>query len=573
MRFPWLLVLTTFLAGCAAPTVLPAQPTAHAPATVPSTFPAPPASATPTPTIAVTASPQPRLTPLPSGPETGDFAPGLNPLTGLPVLDPSLLDLPAVLVSISNSPVTARPQAGTGFAPWIFELFIGTGTTRFMGVFYGDYPRRIPNITGNCPVNETIFQPEDSPWVGNRVWLDENADGVENAWEVGIGGVCVTLSDEQGNVIARTSTDSNGYYGIKSLPTFEQNREILHSTPTSHIHQGTNTSTGYTLSFGIPNNYTPTTPHIGDDDTDSDADPLTGQIHFLFNGQTDSSLDVGLVLKTPLAALPSPHPNDIAPERTYVGPIRSGRLTYEDFRKMFPASCLVFASAGSDILPQLEICEIVYGEHPEISPNTALLDVSRMRALAERSKISNQPVNYSGHLFDPTAPAGGQAAASLLTYYHAYAQSKWVFDPLSGKYLRFTDDADGKGIFHADTERLTGRQLAFENLIVLLADYQVYRHLQYDVDLRYGLEGWAYLFRDGQVYKIRWSTGNRAWEQQTGLLRPVHFTGNDRQPFPLKPGRTWISIMTLNSSVKELESGYWRAYFALPDDPSPTPSQ
>ena len=573
MRFLWLLVLTTLLSGCAAPATLPAQPTAHAPATVTSTFPAPPASATPTPTIAVTASPQPRLTPQPSGPEAGDFAPGVNPLTGLPVLDPSLLELPAVLVSISNLPVTARPQAGTGFAPWIFELFIGTGTTRFMGVFYGDYPRRIPNITGDCPVNEAIFQPGDSPWVGNRVWLDENADGIQNAWEAGIGGVCVTLSDEQGNVIARASTDSNGYYGVKSLPTFEQNQEILHSTPTSHIYQDTNISVGYTLSFGIPINYSLTTPHIGDDDTDSDADPLTGQIHFLFNGQTDSSLDVGLVLKTPLAAVPSPHPNDIAPERTYVGPIRSGRLTYEDFRKMFPSSCLVFASAGSDILPQLEICEIVYGEHPEMSPNTALLDVSRMRELAERSKTPNQPVNYSGHLFDPIAPAGGQAAASLLTYYHAYAQSKWVFDPLSGKYLRFTDDADGKGIFHADTERLTGRQLAFENIIVLLADYQVYRHLQYDVDLRYGLEGWAYLFRDGQVYKIRWSTGNRAWEQQTGLLRPVHFTGNDRQPFPLKPGRTWISIMTLNSSVKELESGYWRAYFALPDDPSPTPSQ
>ncbi len=566
--FLWLLVLITLLTGCAAPSVLPAQPTPRAPAPVTPAFPAPPASAAPTPTITITPTAQPRLTPLPSGPEAGDFAPGVNPLTGLPVLDPSLLELPAVLVSISNLPVTARPQAGTGFAPWIFELFIGTGATRFMGVFYGGYPRRIPNITGSCPVNETIFQPGDSPWVGNRVWLDENADGIQNAWEAGIGGVCVTLSDVEGKVIARASTDSNGYYafgivraGVESLPTFEQNWEILHSTLESP----------YTLFFDIPEAYSLTTPHVGNDDTDSDADPLTGQIHFLFNGQTDSSLDVGLVLKTPLAIAPSPHPNDIAPERAYVGPIRSGRLTYEDFRKMFPASCLVFASAGSDILPQLEICEIVYGEHPEISPNTALLDVNRMRELAERSKIPGQPVNYSGHLFDPTAPAGGQAAASLWTYYHAYAQSKWVFDPVSGKYLRFTDNADGKGIFHADTERLTGRQLAFENIIVLLADYQVYRHLQYDVDLRYGLEGWAFLFRDGQVYKIRWSTGNRAWEQQTGLLRPIHFTGNDRQPFPLKPGRTWISIMTLNSVVKEMELGQWRALFALPVDPSPTP--
>lgn len=563
-HFLLLILLLTLLAGCATPASAPAavvepvetQPSPHAPATVTSTFPAPPASAIPTATLTVTASPQPRLTPRPSGPEAGDFAPGINPLTGLPVLDPTLLDLPAVLVSISNLPVTARPQAGTGFAPWIFELFIGTGATRFMGVFYGDYPRRIPNLTGPCPVNETIFQPNEHawygpgeyPWFGSRVWLDENADGIQNAWEVGVGGVCVTMTDGEGNPYVHTSTDSNGYYAFVLPDVYS-----------------------FGLRFKFPEAYTFTLPNIGNDDTDSDVEPDNYLYQHIRNEGIATNWDVGLVLKTPPAAAPSPHPNDIAPERTYAGPIRSGRLTYEDFRKMFPASCLVFASAGSDILPQLEICEIVYGEHPEISPNTALLDVSRMRELAERSKLPGQPVNYSGHLFDPQAPEAGQAASSLLTYYHGYAQSKWVFDPVSGKYLRFTDNADGKGIFHADSERLTGRQLAFENIIIVLADYQVYRHLQYDVDLRYGLEGWAYLFRDGQVYKIRWSTANRAWEQQTGLLRPIHFTGNDRQPFPLKPGRTWISIMTLNSAVKEMESGQWLALFALPVDPSPTP--
>jgi hypothetical protein len=145
----------------------------------------------------------------------------------------------------------------------------------------------------------------------------------------------------------------------------------------------------------------------------------------------------------------------------------------------------------------------------------------------------------------------------------------WQFDPVSGKYLRQTDDADGKGLFHPDTDRLTGRQLAFENVIILLADYKIYRHLQYDIDLRYGLEGWAFLFRDGQVHKIRWSTANREWEQKTGLLRPIHFLGNDKQPFPLKPGRTWISIMTLNSTINDLGNGKWQAFFVVPNDPAP----
>jgi len=368
---------------------------------------------------------------------------------------------------------------------------------------------------------------------------------------VGVGGVCVNLyRDGNYEQFENTGTDSNGFFAFEF--------------PADHT-----PATAYELEFIWPEAYTFTRPNLGDDDTDSDANPLNGRTPIFHLSETDTSWDAGLILKTPLAVSSTPHPNDIAPERTYVGPIRSGRLTYEDFRKMFPASCLVFASAGSDILPQLEICEIIYGEHPEISPNTALLDISRMRELAERSQIPNQPVNYSGNLFDPRAPSGGQSADSLLTYYHSYAQSLWKFDPVSGKYLRFTDNADGQGRFQADTERLTGRQLAFENVIILLADYQIYRHLQYDLDLGYGLEGWAFLFRDGQVYKIRWSTANRAWEQQTGLLRPVHFIGNDKQPFPLKPGRTWISLMTLNSVVSAISEGDWRAFFTTPNDPAP----
>jgi hypothetical protein len=80
------------------------------------------------------------------------------------------------------------------------------------------------------------------------------------------------------------------------------------------------------------------------------------------------------------------------------------------------------------------------------------------------------------------------------------------------------------------------------------------------------MEGYAFLFRDGQMYKIRWSTANRAWEQKTGLLRPLHFTSPDKQPFPLKPGRTWVSMMTINSALKDLQDGKWQAFFAMPDD-------
>lgn len=66
---------------------------------------------------------------------------GINPLTGLPVKNPENLNLPPALVSVTNFPPTARPQAGLSTSPIVFELFIGDGMTRFLAIFYGDYPQ------------------------------------------------------------------------------------------------------------------------------------------------------------------------------------------------------------------------------------------------------------------------------------------------------------------------------------------------------------------------------------------------------------------------------------------------
>lgn len=553
-KFFLLIFFTAFISfGCAP--VVPSPQTAtvlSATATLQHT---PTPSLTPTPKVpgqTITSTAQARLTPIVLGPDLDQFPANVNPLTGLRVKDPSMLDLPAVLVSISNMPPTARPQAGVSFAAWIFELFIGEGTSRFMGVFYGDLPRRIPNATGDCQIDTKTSSTLLAPVAHGRIWLDENEDGIQQPWEVGVGGVCVSLYDTvSGEMLQTVSSSSNGYYGFFN----------------------TLSSSDYTIFFELPDRHKFTLRDVGNDDEDSDVDPADGTTFFRA-GNGDQSMDAGLILTSPVT--PTYSPADIAPERTYVGPIRSGRLTYNQFYNMFPGSCLVYASAGEGIRQALHGCEIIFGERPDESPNTALLDVSRMRELAGQNKIPGQPVNYSGNLFSASPPAGGEPANSLWTYFHAYTQTLWLYDKKSGTYLRQTDDGDGKGIFHPDSDRLTGRQLAFENIIIVLADYRVVRHQQYDINFHYGLEGYAYLFRDGRLYKIRWSTANRDWEKKTGLLRPIHFIGIDpertgagKQPFALKPGQTWISIMTINSLVKDLGNGAWKALFAMPNDPPP----
>ena len=50
--------------------------------------------------------------------------------------------------------------------------------------------------------------------LGNRVWHDQNQNGVQDPREGGIGGICVNLLDENRRPLQQTTTDSNGYFGF-----------------------------------------------------------------------------------------------------------------------------------------------------------------------------------------------------------------------------------------------------------------------------------------------------------------------------------------------------------------------
>lgn len=529
-----LLVLFLFILPACSPQVIHSTPTkTHAPIII----------STSTTTPLATPTLQPHLSPITYGPDLEDFPAGINPLTGRAVAEPSLLNLPAVLVSISNMPVSARPQAGPGFAPWIFELSIAEGSTRFMGVFYGDVPRMVSNVTGECKVREEIIRPKGD-WVGNRVWLDENENGQQDAWEVGVGGVCVQLLDGNSReVLNETSTDSNGYYAF-DRPDIES-----------------------IIQFIKPDSYQFTKQDVNDEDRDSDADTTTGETRSFQANSTAAFWDAGLILSNGVNAIPNPAATSTPlyiPSEAYVGPVRSGRLTYNQIGRMFPNSCLVYASAARDIGARLNKCEIIFGMDYLTTPNSALLTVTRLRELAQESMNPNQPVNYSGNYFSESLPDGGQTANTINIYYHLYSQAGWQYDPISQTYLRSTDRADTTGELIPATERLTGRQLAFENVIIVFAEHGIFRPGQFEVNLSQGQKKPAFLFRDGQVFQIYWSTANRDWEKSTGLLRPLHFVGARDNLIQLHPGRTWIHLITPFSSVTEQGDGEWLVRFTEP---------
>jgi hypothetical protein len=101
-------------------------------ATVTATIETPVASSTATvTTLPKTPTTTATHAPIAYGPN--NFPSGINPLTGQPVLDPKNLLNPPALISVTNFPPSARPQAGLSYSPFVFELYIGALLRRLPG--------------------------------------------------------------------------------------------------------------------------------------------------------------------------------------------------------------------------------------------------------------------------------------------------------------------------------------------------------------------------------------------------------------------------------------------------------
>src|SRR6266498_4871764 len=208
--------------------------------------------------------------PITQTPAPTQYVEVINPLTGLAVQDPSLLQIPATLLSISHFPATARPQAGLSFAPYVFEVYITEGATRFLTTFYGQYPAPEVPITGNCEVRREIFT-QTNLLIGNQVWDDANQNGIHDAWENGIGGVCVNLYDSNRQLLQQTTTDTNGYYGFNVNPG------------------------SYYVAFAKPDGMAFTPNHAGNTEQDSDVDPASGWSDPINVSSSVLNVDVGLI--------------------------------------------------------------------------------------------------------------------------------------------------------------------------------------------------------------------------------------------------------------------------------------
>ena len=518
VKFPsavWVIIISLFFGSCSANNGNATNPPASQSTT---------ATEISTP-IQSTPTTQPTVEPAP-------FIEVINPLTGLPVADTSLLEIPAALVSISHFPVTARPQAGLSFAPYVFEIYITEGTTRFLTAFYGELPAPEVPINGDCEIRREAFE-QTSEILGNQVWLDENGNGLHEVWERGVGGVCVNLYDASLSLLQQTTTDSNGYYGF-------------------NIEAGR-----YFVEFVKPSGMEFAHKNAGDEDKNSDVDQASGRSDALDISSSLLNLDAGLI---PSKAPSSPSE---LPEAK-VGPVRSGRLVYADIQAFFQDSCLIYAFASHEVLAELPKCGFVTHD---VQGGGYMFGIDEMMQLAKDKKNPNAVLNYTSNVYSIEPPEGGVPASRLHVYIAWLNQSAWVYDPLYESWWRYVDDADPQtaGFVHPETDRLTGRQLHFENVIVLFAQHDVLSPTNLEIHLEQDWVGNALLFRDGKKYDIRWSTRATPEELRTGRRKPIQFLNlDDTTPFPLKPGHTWVIVVTPETPVTEQSASEWLLQFHQP---------
>lgn len=236
----------------------------------------------------------------------------------------------------------------------------------------------------------------------------------------------------------------------------------------------------------------------------------------------------------------------------HAGSVRSLRLVDMQLAQAFDA-IMVFSGGSRGVIDTVRLSPLYpyntispqfgYGEPYFVRfprqglayEHTLFTDTNVLRQwLAEKNVRQEPRFQNPGMAFLPSVPAGGSVATAA-TLDYSKTRVTWRYDPLSGDYLRWTDN-----IPHTDA--LTGQQLAFENVIVISAYHD-------DVDLfpekYFGEEKSLYielqgegpmtLLRDGQAFEGRW---HRKSERDM-----FSFTTSDGKALPLKPGRTFFQII------------------------------
>jgi len=255
-----------------------------------------------------------------------------------------------------------------------------------------------------------------------------------------------------------------------------------------------------------------------------------------------------------------------------IGPVRSGRFIDAQLVRMY-AGILGYGGADEDtdaeLVNVLGRRAISYLEAPcpafcgieTHSVDGVFANSAEISYFANIEGINNKQPDLPGMVFSEEIPTGGKYAESLLVLYNYWNRGEWRYDHSSGKYLRWIEETnaelkEGYRMIPL-VDRVTGKQLAFSNVIIIRAHYEELAPSRQIVDIWGNDSGKpAYFFRNGQVFEGTWRAKNDT--------DPIHFFHANGSAMPLKPGNTWIVVASDSSTFKETSPGNWEMFFFLP---------
>ncbi|MEX0788105.1 MAG: DUF3048 C-terminal domain-containing protein [Anaerolineales bacterium] len=248
------------------------------------------------------------------------------------------------------------------------------------------------------------------------------------------------------------------------------------------------------------------------------------------------------------------------PAAFLIGPVRSGRIAFEDIKTLYPGAFLLTHSASFQVREQLTNRIGVPSDDPN-NVNSAGLTSAELSAV---ELVGGRPEEYPSLGFDAAPPEGGESGPHLDLVYNLYNQVRWEFDPARGGYRRFQNTVDATDTLVPVRERLDGSAWQFENVLVLFAQHRFINPEGsiLDIELLFVPKRFGVLFRDGRRYEVEWSSPSGHLQLRTP----------EGEILPLKPGRTFFEVVSFQSSW-DGEASRVRFHSPIPPTPTRTPSR
>jgi hypothetical protein len=441
--------------------------------------------------------------------------------------------------------------------------------------------------------------------VGGRAWFDDNGDGLQDEEEPGIEGVEVALMSPTGEELATTVTDEDGNYAFEELLLGEY--QLSFAQPDNLLFTLTDEGTDDEVdSDPDETGLVPVFTLVpGEHNLSMDAGyvqpgggavcPLTGlpiedesllALRPIFISISifpefvrpvtginsapvvfETLIDEG---QTRLQALfycgyPTVLPDSDGGSSTSsagfdISGVRSGRVFYAELAQLFGAG-LIFGGADPTVFNQIApfTCSLANTSN-QSDIGAGGVDVDRLVGIAESCQSDLGNTDLTVWQFGD-APDGGMAVDKFLMVYNHYNQSRWIYDPEAGGYVRYQNRTSDPEEFVLATDRLTGEAVVRQNILILKVSHQVMNSsgtiINFDLtDER----GYAVLLRNGTAYNVCWSAVNNDYEYRSNRYRPfLIYDCETGEQVNLAYGGLWVNVVDYSVGFS-WQGEYWRAY-------------